>query len=559
MSGAARDNLSLPFDQYQRYRLVADLLAQLRGGGEPLVVLDVGGRTALLRSFLEEGRVHLVDVEASEEQGLVLGDGASLPFEDDAVDAVVTIDTFEHVPPASRERFVAECARVARRWVVIAGPFGTEGVAEAEALLTSFLGEKLGIRHRYLSEHSEHGLPELEATEAQLRAAGAKVASVGHASLPRWLALMCLAMYIDHDAPLRTIAPGFFRFYNAALYALDQRPPVYRHAVVAALDGSSLPELRVASGEPADSPETVSALGHLARELARFDALRDVVKREWARLEEVNRGLSIDLEQHEVSLAECREIRDEQRGVIAKLRERADELGRNEKELEREMERERAESRLAIRDLESDLAGQRATGAALEEALSAHRTLVRELEAQIEEQTAELDVRAERMAAEREAFERLRAELAAELEKGQAEVEARGRELERVEADLERATAEFARLHEALRVELAGLRAEVDARGEALEERTAALAEEQAARARERAGFAEERAVFAEEHTRLAEELATLYGEIEARGREMERLAGELAEERELIARLRAELASRWRSFKRVFGPKRRL
>ena len=53
------DPLELPFDVYQRYRLVADLLARLRAAaarrdGDPkrrLRVLDVGGRTAVLRGF----------------------------------------------------------------------------------------------------------------------------------------------------------------------------------------------------------------------------------------------------------------------------------------------------------------------------------------------------------------------------------------------------------------------------------------------------------------------------------------------------------------------------
>ena len=47
------DVLSLPFDQYQRYRLTADILGEIRAcASGPLRVLDVGGRTAILRAFL---------------------------------------------------------------------------------------------------------------------------------------------------------------------------------------------------------------------------------------------------------------------------------------------------------------------------------------------------------------------------------------------------------------------------------------------------------------------------------------------------------------------------
>ena len=48
----SKGDLSLPFDQYQRYRLVADLINQVRPEGRRLRVLDVGGRTGLLKRFL---------------------------------------------------------------------------------------------------------------------------------------------------------------------------------------------------------------------------------------------------------------------------------------------------------------------------------------------------------------------------------------------------------------------------------------------------------------------------------------------------------------------------
>ena len=43
----------LPFDQYQRYALVSNLLESVRGSGESFRILDVGGRTALLREFCQ--------------------------------------------------------------------------------------------------------------------------------------------------------------------------------------------------------------------------------------------------------------------------------------------------------------------------------------------------------------------------------------------------------------------------------------------------------------------------------------------------------------------------
>jgi hypothetical protein len=160
----SREPLDQAFDVYQRYRLVADVLGRLRRTLAPssrrLRVLDVGGRTAVLRDFDRTDDVALVDVEPLEGAvGLVVGDGTRLPFQDGAFDAVCAFDTLEHVAPELRDAFVDECARVARSWVVLAGPYEAPEVVAAERALQRFLKEKLAFEQRYLEEHRRHGLP----------------------------------------------------------------------------------------------------------------------------------------------------------------------------------------------------------------------------------------------------------------------------------------------------------------------------------------------------------------------------------------------------------------
>ena len=79
---------------------------------------------------------------------------------------MATFDTLEHVPPARRAAFVSECARVAQRWVFIAGPYQSKEVEEAERILQRFLLDKLEVEHRYLEEHRHNGLPSLADTVA---------------------------------------------------------------------------------------------------------------------------------------------------------------------------------------------------------------------------------------------------------------------------------------------------------------------------------------------------------------------------------------------------------
>jgi hypothetical protein len=304
------DVLSLPFDQYQRYRLVADLLSEVRPRGKSWSVLDVGGRTALLRAFLPSDHVHLVDLEPSREEGLVLGDGSRLPYQDKSVDVIASFDTLEHVPPPLREKFYAECARVARRYVILAGPYQSAEVEEAEKLLQQFLKDKLGVEHRYLEEHRHLGLPVRADVETFFEGAGAAVSSIGHGNLERWLGLMCMSLYMDYTPPLRGIAARFFRFYNQNLYASDHGAPVYRHAVVAALAGAPLP---TASGfAPAVAPPgAVARMNELAFELVAFNRVLEEIRRENDEQKRVIADLSADLDGHKKHIANLTTERDE--------------------------------------------------------------------------------------------------------------------------------------------------------------------------------------------------------------------------------------------------------
>ncbi len=317
------DPTSLPFDQYQRYRFVSDLISEVRPRGKSWTVLDVGGRTALLRAFLPSDQVHLVDLEPSKEQGLVLGDGSRLPYQDKSVDVIAAFDTLEHVPPQLREAFYSECARVARRYVILAGPYQSAEVEEAEKLLQQFLKDKMGVEHRYLEEHRHLGLPVRADVETFFQGAGAEVSSIGHGNLERWLGLMCMSLYMDYTPPLRGIASRFFRFYNQNLYASDHGEPVYRHAVVAAFQGAPLPMNGARAPERARAPAgAVSRICGLAFELADFER----AKGEWeivrAELERVVADRDADLAGHRATCANLR--RELELSHCAHARHRAD-------------------------------------------------------------------------------------------------------------------------------------------------------------------------------------------------------------------------------------------
>ncbi len=149
-------NYLLPYDLYERHAVVSRLLRQKLGENQSGVrLLDVGGRSELLARFLP---YQIVSVNP-DGTGAVLGSGLSLPFADKAFDAVMSIDTLEHIPANDRLPFLQECVRVARRYVIVAAPFGTPEHMAFEASLNDLYTAVHGHPHLYLNEHVQNGLP----------------------------------------------------------------------------------------------------------------------------------------------------------------------------------------------------------------------------------------------------------------------------------------------------------------------------------------------------------------------------------------------------------------
>lgn len=272
----------LPFDQFQRYGLVAKVLDELAPHGRRLRVLDVGGRTGLLKRFLPNHDVVLMDCEASEIEGLILGDGSALPFVDGAFDVVCAFDTLEHVAPSRRDAFVRECARTASRHVILAGPYSSPRVEAAEAALQAFMGNVLEVEHRYLDEHRELGLPSRQSTERLLEGSGARVRAVGHGRLDRWLMMISIGMYFDHEPLLQRRSAELSEHYNRDLFLGDFGEDVYRHIVVASFgDAPLLPELPEEtrareSGDPSPREDLAPLM-----EFVRGMELLDTARADW--------------------------------------------------------------------------------------------------------------------------------------------------------------------------------------------------------------------------------------------------------------------------------------
>jgi hypothetical protein len=151
-------------DAYDRHRGVAYLLK--KHCAAPATILDVGGEVALsanhIGQFITGYKITTANTRSTTD--IVYG-GFELPFEDNSFDAVITIDTLEHVPPKNREFWLRELFRVARKTVVIAGPFASEYNDEADRYLCD-LHMKLHHKPHQLHEHVENGCPTIDSINA---------------------------------------------------------------------------------------------------------------------------------------------------------------------------------------------------------------------------------------------------------------------------------------------------------------------------------------------------------------------------------------------------------
>jgi SAM-dependent methyltransferase len=261
------EQLELPIDQFQRYLLTSRLvrLLDVPAGGR---ILDLGGAPGPIEMFLPDHEVYVLDIQGEHPGGrFVIADGGRLPFGDDTFDAVVSLDTLEHVPTSVRADFLSEARRVSTGAVVLSAPFDTLGVAAAERALLEFISARLSPDFPtavWLQEHVDWGLPKLDRTLTDLSGGGWVSDALPSGYLPRWLG----TMVADHEL-LATGLPdlnGLHAYYNAHVSPSDARTPSYRHIVAASCRisqeelGRRIDSLRSAPEDPVEATAALSAM-----------------------------------------------------------------------------------------------------------------------------------------------------------------------------------------------------------------------------------------------------------------------------------------------------------
>lgn len=309
--------LHLPFDQYQRYKLVTDALEKLRRNDGALKVLDVGGAEGTILNFLERDEVTILDQSPVEGvPGFVQGDATALPFDDGSFDYVTSVDTFEHIAPQVREKYLSELRRVAGKGVLLAGPFQSGGVQEAEELVSGFFRSLYGGNHKWLEEHEEYGLPQLDETRTFYEKLGNSVTVLPNGYLLNWLIMICLyfhGMRLKGEA--YQLSQRANHFYNRFLYEYDNVEPCYRYLVVALKEPAPV-ELGDLASPPADPDRanlTSTLLGSFTSTLplvAELRAARVQSAQKDAQIQDLSRRLANQVAQANVQHALQQEAQD---------------------------------------------------------------------------------------------------------------------------------------------------------------------------------------------------------------------------------------------------------
>lgn len=117
---------SKDIDQYMRYSKILGELKKIESvPGRKLKILDVGAGGEGIAKFLKYSGdlkkydVYLADKNADYLKNVKLGrpiiiEGKTLPFVENEFDAVVSVDTLEHIPKDGRSEFLKELKRVSK-------------------------------------------------------------------------------------------------------------------------------------------------------------------------------------------------------------------------------------------------------------------------------------------------------------------------------------------------------------------------------------------------------------------------------------------------------------
>lgn len=220
--------LDLDFDQFGRIYAAKNAIEEIRKKNEKLKILDVGGYKGNTVQLFPKDDVLIIDQYNIKDKNYLKANALNLPFKDDEFDAVVSFDVFEHIKPKDRNTYLLELTRVAKTITIIAAPFKSRHVENAERLSNDYYRFLSNKEHPWLIEHIENTLPETRVIENFLKKRNYNYEIVNNNNVFTW-------NYLQHAVLLSSLGKDSIKnsevnkFYNLHLEALeDQKAESYR-------------------------------------------------------------------------------------------------------------------------------------------------------------------------------------------------------------------------------------------------------------------------------------------------------------------------------------------
>jgi len=133
-------------------------------------VLEVGSGDLGLTPYSKDFELTGLDRSFQGENPLmtqVTGSATGIPFDERSFDAVISVDSLEHVPPDEREQAVREILRTAHSLAVIAVPSGSGAEAQDRFLAERYLQVR-GEEYPFFQDHLKYGLPREDELEQMI-------------------------------------------------------------------------------------------------------------------------------------------------------------------------------------------------------------------------------------------------------------------------------------------------------------------------------------------------------------------------------------------------------
>jgi len=228
--------LDIPFDIYQRYKVVSDIICKFRNSSQKYKILDVGaGFEETLKKFLPEDQIFNLDreypPEYSQKENYIVGDITKIEL-NESYDFVVSIDVFEHIPPLEREKFLDVLISSSTIATIIAAPFDQENVKSCEFLANELYKLNHGHDYIWLKEHIENGLPSLSVTIDLIKKHNLNTLIIPNGYLPRWFQMISLYLLTEGKSGFFPMMEVLNDIYNQNYYPWDNRNPAYRQVII---------------------------------------------------------------------------------------------------------------------------------------------------------------------------------------------------------------------------------------------------------------------------------------------------------------------------------------